>query len=79
MNPIQHPCQILFCAYKMSKINILQSVMGIYWLGVDKDRWQMRLKNAQKNVHDALFFVHGSGGSNFLLLIIDWEIEILTT
>jgi len=32
----------------------------------------MRLKNAQKNVHDALFFVHGSGCSRFLLMIIDW-------
>jgi len=39
----------------------------------------MRLKNAQKNVHDALFFVHGSGGPRFLMIIIDWGIEILTT
>jgi hypothetical protein len=39
----------------------------------------MRLKNAHKNVHDALFYVHGSGGSRFLLIIIDWGIEILTT
>ena len=39
----------------------------------------MRLKNAQKNVHDALFFVHGSGCSRFLMMIIDWGIEILTT
>jgi len=30
-------------------------------------------------VHDALFFVHGSGGSRFLLTVIDWGIEILTT
>jgi hypothetical protein len=39
----------------------------------------MRLKNAQKNVHDALFFVHGSDGSRLLLIITDWGIEILTT
>jgi hypothetical protein len=29
----------------------------------------MRLKNAQKNVHDALFSVHGSACPRFLLMI----------
>jgi len=36
----------------------------------------MKLKNAQKNVHDALFFGHDSGGLRLWMFIQDGKIWV---
>ena len=38
----------------------------------------MKLKNAQKNVRDALFFVHDSGGLRLWMLIQDGKMWMHT-
>jgi len=53
--------------------------MGIYLKSVRDYRCQMKLKNAQKNVHDALFFGHDSGGLRLWMFIQDGKIKINTT
>ena len=52
--------------------------MGIYLKSVRDYRCRMKLKNAQKNVHDALFFGHDSGGLRLLMFIQDGKIWVQT-
>lgn len=50
--------------------------MGIYLKSVRDYRCRMKLKNAQKNVHDALFFGHDSGGLRLWMFIQDGKIWV---